>query len=151
MPRPNGSGRINRLDDADFAKEIATLYVGGASLNEIAANVDCHSTTVRAWIKDPRVRAHIRTLTRERVTRVSRRLDGEVEARLAHVSDWDLDTILKVRKEYLRPVLLEDGGADEAAATNEIAEQMDQNPEFAEQLRELLAGRKAPALSAAKE
>jgi hypothetical protein len=153
MPRPNGSGRINRLDDAEFAKTVAELYVAGTSSTEMAAELACHKDTIRLWVKDPRVRAHIRMQAKERVDRISRRIDGEIEARLAHVGDWEIDQLLKVRKEYLdRPLkLMQDGGTDEATASNEIAEAMDENPDFAAELLKVLESKGKKALPAPQE
>lgn len=132
--------RPNSLADPEFAKLVAEVYVSGCSREEAARKLDCGKDTMRVWVKDPRVRAHIRRMAQERVDRISRRIDGEIEARLAHVSDWELDELLKVRKEYLdRPLkLAQDGGANEAGATNEIAEAMDQDPELATELLALL-------------
>lgn len=137
--------RQNRLDDVEFAKLVAELWVRGVGRDEMAAELDCHKDTISGWVRDPRVRAHVRTQARERVDRISRKIDGEMERRLAFIEDWDTEVVLKVRKEYLdRPLkLAEDGGASEAGATNELAEAMDSNPELASDLLKLLDGAKA--------
>lgn len=145
------TGRTNRLDDPEFAQAVADAYVSGASNAAIAETLNCHKDTIRWWVRDPRVRARVRTGLRERAERISRKIDGEIERRLADLSDMEIQDILKVRKEFLdRPLKqLEDGGASEAGATNELAEAMDADPELASELMTLLNRAKPkPALPA---
>lgn len=136
------AGRKSQLNDPDFARQIAELYVRGVSREEMAEELGCHRDTISVWVKDPRVAAHARKIAVDRATRISRRIDSEMEGRLAYISTWEIDTILKVRKEYLdRPLKVAAGeDVDTAKATNELAEALDQNPDLAKQLAELLEG-----------
>lgn len=138
------AGRRSRLVDSDYAKAIAEGYVAGTPMGELAEELGIPESTLRIYIKDPRVQAHARTIAIERVQRITRKIDGEIEARLAHISDWALDEILKVRKEYLdRPLKVGAGeDVDLSKATNELSEAMDQSPELARQLMELVSGNK---------
>lgn len=138
------AGRPGRLDDPEFAKQVADLFVSGMAREEMAQELDCAKDTIRVWVRDPRVQAHARRLSVERVQRISRKIDSEIEARLAGIDDWALDEILKVRKEYLdRPLKISDGEMmDTGKTTNELAEAMDQSPDFAEQLLALVESNK---------
>jgi orotate phosphoribosyltransferase-like protein len=139
------TGRPNRLNDPDFAKNLAELWIRGVTYKVMAEELDCHADSIRTWVKDPRVIAHARKLAQERTMRITRSIDGEMDRRLANISDWALDEILKVRKEYLdRPLKVVDGvETDVAMTTNEISEAMDDDPDFAEQLLALVDSAKS--------
>lgn len=135
------SGRKSRLADPDFAQAVAEAYVSGLSRDEMAEELNCHRDSIGTWIQDPRVQARAGRLTLERINRITRRVDSEMEGRLAHVKNWKLEDLLKVRKEYLERTMKigVNMGADAAAKTTEdLSEAMDQNPELAEKLRELV-------------
>lgn len=135
-------GRTSRLADSEFAQAIAVGYVSGIPMTELAEELDIPESTLRIYIKDPRVAAFARTIAIERVQRISRKIDGEIEARLAFIEGWSLDEILKVRKEYLdRPLKVGAGeDVDLSKATNELSEAMDKSPELATALRQLVEG-----------
>lgn len=134
----------SKLANADFAKAVAEAYISGMSRQEMADTFECHKDTITIWCQDPRVQAHAGRLALERVNRITRRIDGEMEQRLSDVGDWELDELLKVRKEYLdRSLKIDMSSAGSVAdTTNEILEAMDESPEFAEKLLEL-AGKKS--------
>lgn len=135
-------GSKSKLNDPDFAKMVAELYVSGVHRDEMAEELGCHRDTISVWIKDPRVQAHAKLIAIERVTRITRRIDSAIEARLAHVDNMDTELLLKVRKEYLERALKVGAGddLDTAKITNELSEAIDQNPSLAEKLSELLGG-----------
>jgi transposase len=134
------AGRKSRLSDPDFAKAVAEAYVSGMNRDEMAEHLECHKDSIAVWIKDPRVTAHASRFTLERIQRITRRIDSEVEGRLAHVSNWKLEDLLKVRKEYLERSLkvAEASAAGTAETTEELAEAMDQSPDLAAALRQLV-------------
>lgn len=133
------AGRISQLNDPEFAQQVAELYAAGTSKKEMAETLGCYPDTIPRWVRDPRVQAYVTRITQERVNRITRRVDSEMEARLAHVSGWDLQDLLKVRKEYLeRALKAGDAGTNVAATTDELSEAMDADPELAEQLRKLV-------------
>lgn len=135
------SGRKSRLEDDTLSKNIAELYVRGVPMAEISDELNIPVDTLRIYIKDPRVQAHARQIAVERVQRISRKIDGEIEARMAHIENWSLDEILKVRKEYLdRPLKVGAGeDLDLSKIENELSEAMDQKPDLAEALKQLVA------------
>lgn len=136
-------GKVSRLDNPEFAKSVAEAYIKGMARPEMAELFEVHKDTITVWTQDPRVQAHAGRLALERVNRITRKIDGEMEARMAHVSDWEIDELLKVRKEYLDRALKIDLGAGHTAdTTNELLEAMDESPEFAKRLLELANSRK---------
>jgi DNA-directed RNA polymerase specialized sigma24 family protein len=133
------AGRPNRLADPEFAKAVAELYAAGLSHSDMAEELNCAKETVPRWIRDPRVQAHSNRLIQERVGRITRRIDSAIEGRLAYIDKFDLDDLLKVRKEFIRS-LPQGVAADTVGATTELAEAMDQNPELAKALQALAKG-----------
>lgn len=137
------AGRPSKLKDPDFCKLIAETYVSGHNTEEMAETFECHKDTVRIWVKDPRVQAHIVKLTRERIARITRKIDSEMEGRLQYISSWKLEDILKVRKEYLdrtRTADTGDSSGSSADTIDELSEAMDNDPKLAEALRALVEG-----------
>lgn len=146
-------GQYSKINDPEFAKSVAELEAAGVSRSEMAETFDCTKRTIGTWVKDPRVQLHTRRISLERVTKIVRKVDGEIEARLAHIEDWETDMILKVRKEYLdRPLKAAAGeDIDASKVVNELSEAMDQSPDFAQQLRDLMDNRGTKEPVVAKE
>lgn len=135
------AGRNSRLKNADFCKSIAEAYITGMSRAEMAEHFDAHKDTITVWCSDPRVQAHAGRLALERINRITRKIDGEMEARLAKVDGWDIEQLLKVRKEYLERAMkvgVDLGGASTGDVSNELSEAMDRDPNLAEALRKLV-------------
>jgi hypothetical protein len=134
------AGRPSRLLNAEFCIAVAEAYVSGMDKDAMAEALNCHRDTVRFWVKDPRVQAHIVRLTRERVARITRKIDSEMEARMAHTSSMKIEDLLKIRKEYLsRTHSGDDAGSSATSETiNELSEAMDSDPKLAEALRALV-------------
>lgn len=136
------AGRRSKLQNPEIVKSFAEAWITGASREELAELFGVNKDTVTRWTQDPRVQANAARFAQERVNRITRKLDGEIEGRLENVKSWDTELILKVRKEYLdRALKVELGNSvNTAEATNELLNAMDEDPEFAMKLREMLGG-----------
>lgn len=136
------AGRRSKLQNPEIVKTFAEAWITGASRKELSKLFGISVDTVTNWTQDPRVQANAARFAQERVNRITRKLDGEIEGRLDNVKDWDTELILKVRKEYLDRALKVDigGNINTAEATNELLNAMDEDPEFAMKLREMLGG-----------
>lgn len=137
------AGRISKLADPEFARQVAEVYISGMSKPEMAEEFDVNTDTIRRWVADPRVQAHAGRSALERINRITRRIDASIEARLVHIDKWDIEQVLKVRKEYLErsmKVGVDLSGDAKGATVNELAEAMDQDPDLAEALRKLVGG-----------
>lgn len=135
--------RTSKLADPAFAKAVAEAYVEGISRPEMAEMFAVHPDTITIWCRDPRVQSHAAKLAQDRVTRVTRKIDAEIEGRLAHASKMDTELLLKIRKEYLDRALKIDLGAaaNHAETVNDAISAMESSPELAEELQALLAAR----------
>lgn len=132
--------RTSKLAVPDFAKAVAEAYVNGMSRDDMAAEFSVHPDTITIWCRDPRVQAPAARIAQDRVTRILRKIDAEMEGRLAHLDKMDIEQILKVRKEYLgNAIKIDLGSAGQAAETiNEVAAAVQDRPELAVALREAL-------------
>lgn len=111
-------GRVSRLNDTNFAKEVAALYVEGKTRREMADHFNVHVDTITDWTQDIRVKAHAAKMSQERVNRITRRIDATIEGRLQEADKLDTETLLKIRKEFRDQVVKMDvGNADKNADT----------------------------------
>lgn len=134
------AGRPSRLKDPEFAKAVAEAYISGMGRDEMCEVLQCSKDSISTWVRDPRVQAHASRLTLDRIQRITRRIDSEVEGRLAHVGNWKIEDLLKVRKEYLeRSLKVAEASAGTLSETSEeLAEAMDQDADLATELRRLV-------------
>lgn len=137
--------RISKLANPEFAKAVAEAYINGVSRDEMAVMFGAHKDTITAWCRDPRVQNHAARMAQDRVTRITRRIDAEIEGRLAHVGSMDVELLLKVRKEYLDRALKIDLGAaqNHSETVSETIQALEDDPELADALRELLSGERS--------
>lgn len=124
---------------------IAEAYADGRSRQQIADAIgdNCHKDTVTEYLKDDEIQAMIDRLSRERINRVTRKIDAALESRLEHVDKIDTETLLKIRKEMLPERIEIDDKTDRSTLVEELWGAADQDPELAQRL--LAAGNAADA------
>lgn len=135
--------RPGRLDNPEFAKAVAAAYVDGMTRKAMAEEFECHVDTITSWTRDPRVQAHTTRLAQERVNRITRRVDSEIERRLQDTKDIDTEVLLKIRKEFIDRSLTNVGKGndkDNSETINEAVSILESNPELAKQFKELTEG-----------
>jgi hypothetical protein len=137
-------GRISRLNDPDFAREVAEAYVLGMSRPEMAARFDVHIDTITAWKRDLRVRTVAKTLHEDRIMEMTRKVDAEMQARLNsnRIKEMDDETLIKFRKELIgdKKTIELSGAIDTSAAKGDLWKTLDQDPELAMKLAGLMSG-----------
>lgn len=133
----------SKIASAEFAKVVAEAYVAGVSYTEMAEIFDVTKATIGHWCHDPRVQAHAARFAQERVLRITRKIDQEIEGRVGHASEMETELLLKIRKEFLERALkvdLTNTGDQNADTINEAVSALEDNPELAKQLKELVSG-----------
>jgi predicted transcriptional regulator len=140
------AGRRAYISDPNFAQSVAELYAVGLSHKAIAEELGVHSDSVSNWVRDPRIQARVHRITLERIQRITRKVDESIEGRLAYVEKMDLKDLLDIRKEFVKSLPQGKTETDASGAASEVAEAMDQDPAFAEELARLVE-----ASSAAKK
>lgn len=128
------------MDDPDKLELFAQALSEGESTKELAKLFLISERTVRIYKKDPRVKAAALKYIEDRVIRVTRKVDAQIEQRLENPEELDTDTLLKIRKEFLGGVLRlqTQGGKADSDTINEAMDAIESNPEFAKELQELL-------------
>lgn len=139
--RDMAQGQKSRLSDPEVAKAVAEAYINGVSRTEMAEIFGVHKDTITIWTRDPRVLAHGGRFAQERVARISRLIDKEVEERLEDIDELDIEQLLKIRKEYIeRVVKFENTSAETTSTVNDTVKAIEENPEIAEALLKMVNG-----------
>ena len=127
----------SRLDREPGLDElIAAMVVEGKSHEEIAAEIGAHKSTVtRSYARDPRVRAHIERMHKERTQLVTHTIDATLLGRIQNKQareKMSVKELLEIRRELLGPPaqrLTVSRGADEGSALLEVYKRLQENPE----------------------
>lgn len=130
--------RTSKLANPEFAKAVAEAYIDGMSRTEMAEIFGAHKDTITDWTRDPRVQAHAARMAQERVLRITRRIDAEIENRLDNIGDMDEELLIKLRKEFLDRSLKVDlnNAKDDAGTMADAIDALENNPELAAQLKD---------------
>jgi transposase len=130
--------RVSKLANPEFAKAVAEAYINGDSRAEMAELFGAHKDTITDWTRDPRVQAHAARLAQERVLRITRKIDTEIETRVADADEMDTELLLKIRKEFLDRSLKIDlaNAKDDPGTMSDMIDALEANPELAQQLKE---------------
>lgn len=130
--------RTSKLANPDFAKAVAEAYIDGMSRGEMAEIFGAHKDTITDWTRDPRVQAHAARMAQERVLRITRKIDAEIENRLDNIGDMDEELLIKLRKEFLDRSLKVDlnNAKDDAGTMADALDALEDNPELAQQLKD---------------
>jgi hypothetical protein len=134
-------GRSPVLDDPEQLELFIQGLCNGMSNDDLADMFSVTSRSIRSYKHDPRVRAGSLKFIEERVIRVTRQVDTEIEKRLEECNELDTETLLKIRKEFLGGAMRmqTQGGKTDAKTINEAMDEIESNPEFAKELQDLLA------------
>ena len=96
-------GRPNRLDTTPGLRDlVAEMYATGMTRKAMAEQLETTDKTLKRWLADPEVSVKVEALLRERIIRIRRQVDGELEARIGNkrrLSQMPEETLLKIRKE----------------------------------------------------
>lgn len=144
--RQPGRGRPTILSDPDVVDLFAKGVTDGLTTKELADTFAISERIVRSYKNDPRVKAAALKFINERIVRITSRTDAKLDSILLSPKFNDLPLedqvalLLKVRKEYLGGILRmqAEGGKVDAETINEAMEELEENPQFATELRELM-------------
>jgi transposase len=139
-------GQPSPLNDPEIVDLFAKGVTDGLTTEQLANEFAVTDRTIRNWKNDPRVKAAAYKYINERIVRITAKTDAKLDAllRSERFNDLPLEEqvalLLKVRKEYLGGVLRlqAEGGKPDAETINEAMNELEDNPEFATELRELL-------------
>lgn len=132
----NPARRPSKLDNPDFAKQVAIAFADGQTRPQMAELFNVSEWTITQWRKHPMVKAYTNKLIEDRVQRVLTKTDYKIAALLENITD--IDTLLRVRKEFLGGRLRQqiENHADDA--TVDSAMDAMEDTEFTDALEEVL-------------
>ena len=120
---------------------VAEHYVAGDTNIQIAhalnaqdPSLNVHKDTITDYRRYPDVAVMIKTLSEERIARLTRKIDSKLEARLDADAEIDTETLLKIRKELLGGRLKiehKDTSEGRKSATERMWKAADDDPEAA--------------------
>jgi transposase-like protein len=143
--------RPNTMADPELATKVAEMLVDGATRQEVADVMGVTPETVTRWRRDPRVQTHIKRLIKDRVYEITRKTDSEIASRLADPKALTVKELLAIRSEFLGGALREETQEVDEHTINEAAALLEDNPEAAAALRQLLSGGGSRAASTPAE
>lgn len=132
--------RPSLLDNQpELAEVIATAYIEGETNEQIAKALpgNVHKNTITSYRRDPRVKKIIEKLTNERISRITRKIDSQLEERLRDAKSMDTETLLKIRKELLPERIQITNGDKGNDLVEELWRRADGNPALAEALMQI--------------
>lgn len=134
--------RPSKLANPEFVKLFAADYVEGMSLRELSNKYEIHRDTAFVWSNDPRVRAQAAKLAEDRIQRVTRRVDRELERRLEDADELEVKDLLAIRKEFLgNSFKFTEDKQISADQINDTLTNMEDDEDFDKQVAEFLAKR----------
>lgn len=137
--------RPSKLNNPEFVKLFAADYVEGMSTRQLMDKYEVHRDTIYAWSRDPRVRAQASKLAEDRIHRVTRRVDRELERRLEDSDELDIKELLAIRKEFLgNSFKFAEDKELSAEQINDTLTSLENDEDFDAQVAEFLAKRNAP-------
>jgi transposase-like protein len=137
--------RPNPLANPDFAQAVAEMFAAGCSRQQIADEFGVKDLdTITRWRRDPRVKGRALKIIEDRVLEVTRKVDGVIAARLQNAKDMTIVELLAIRKEFLGGALRSQTEKADEETVNEAQTFLENNPDAADKLEELLKGGDIP-------
>ena len=139
--------RPNPLADPDFAKLVAEAFAAGMSRADMCEEFGVRDPdTITRWRRDPRVKSRALKIIEDRVLQVTRKVDGRIANILDTVEDLTVAELIMIRKEFLGGALRQQTEKADEETVNEAQAWLEDNPEKAAELEELLAGGDLPGV-----
>lgn len=107
--------------------------------------------TITRWRRDARVKAHALRIIEDRILQVSRRVDSVIAGRLQHAENMSINDLLAIRKEFVGGALRSQMEKADEETISEAQTWLEENPEAADKLDELLRTGAVPGAPEAVE
>ena len=102
--------------------------------------------TITRWRRDPRVKGHALKIIEDRILQVTRKVDGVIASRLEDADNMTITELLAIRKEFLGGALRAQTEKADEETVAEAQSWLENNPEAADQLTELLRTGQLPGV-----
>lgn len=127
-------GRTWQLEKEGRVDEFAQAYAEGLNREQLADIFDCSVESITNWSKRPEIQRRVSALNTERANRVLRAVDTALENRLRNVEKLDIETLLKIRKEFAGDKLEITTKVDQNELAQELWAKLDSDPEAIDRL-----------------
>jgi hypothetical protein len=139
--------RPNPLADPEFAKLVAAAFAAGESRQSMCEMFGVKDPdTITRWRRDPRVKGHALKIIEDRILQVTRKVDGVIASRLEDADNMTITELLAIRKEFLGGALRAQTERADEETVAEAQSWLENNPEAADQLTELLRTGQLPGI-----
>lgn len=134
-----GRGRPSKLDDPDYVKYVAAMFVEGQNREQMSEACGVSVSTITLWRRDTRVKAQAKKLIEERLSRVVNRLDAVLEHRVMQkADDLTVDELIKIRRELFGGKFRQEIEGNDEGTVSEAMNAIEEDPELVEKFQELL-------------
>lgn len=141
------AGRPHALADPEFAHDVAAAFADGLTREEMCDLFGVRDPkTITRWRRDPRVQTIQRKIIQDRVLTITSKTDSELLRRLQNPEKLSTKELIEIRKEFLGGQLRDQTTEIDEATVAEAMSLFEDDPEGAEQLRDILR-RSAPSKS----
>lgn len=127
-------GRTWQLEKEGRVDEFAQAYAEGLNREQLAGMFGCSVESITNWSKRPEIQRRVSALNTERANRVLRAVDTALENRLRNVENLDIETLLKIRKEFAGDKLEITTKVDQNELAQELWAKLDSDPEAIDRL-----------------
>lgn len=143
--RGSGGTTGPRLSDPSVLKMAAEMFARGCSRADMSETIGVTKATITNWRRDPRMKDAVGKIIEDRVLRVTSKLDAILEDRLQRSDDLPVETLLKMRKEFLGGAYraATQGGTHDEKMINAVSAELEADPELAAKLMKMLEGTKS--------
>jgi hypothetical protein len=123
------------LEDEEMLDKFAQLVAEGVPHSVLAQQFGVTPRTTKRWKARPEIKERIHKIIVERADRILRHTDTAVERWLEKHPEADIDTILKIRREFAGSTVNVKGEqGDKAKAMAEVMQAIHDDPDLAEKL-----------------
>lgn len=130
-----GMSRPNPLADPEFAKLVAEAFVDGLSRQQMCDTFGVKDRdTITRWRRDARVKAIASKLIEDRVLQVTRKVDGEISARLENAGNLTVKELIDIRREFLGGQFRKQVEGADAETVAEAMDVLENTPNFMDEL-----------------
>lgn len=141
--------RPTPLADPAFAQKVAEAFADGCSRAQMCEMFGVRDRdTITRWRRDQRVKVRALKIIEDRVLQVTRKVDGVIAARLEDAENMTVQELLMIRKEFLGGALRAQTEKADDETISEMQTWLEEHPEAADQMDELLRTGKLPGVEA---
>lgn len=137
-------GRPSRLADPEFVEHLAICVANGMTREAICEEIGAKDVgSITRWKRDPRVKAAVQKVIKDRITLITSRTDAAILKKLDDADNLTVKEIVLIRQQFLGGKMRETIEDVDEETVNDLQDWLSKNPDDAAALDELLSGQSA--------